>query len=71
MFDSEGVHQAIYIVAEYKVIIIFLRKAPTADDFETKKFGQFSPEDNILTPVTLLCSWTAPDLEQDLSVRPV
>ena len=53
----------------------FVKKAPNAnDDCETKKFGYYSREYSIvyvLIPVTLICSWTAPDREQDRSGRPV
>jgi len=48
MFDSEGIHQTIYIVVEQKSSS-FLKKAPTADDdCETKKFGHFSREDSVV-----------------------
>ena len=47
MFDSEDIHQAIYIVAEHKVIFRY-EEGTTADDCETKKFGRFSKGDSIV-----------------------
>jgi phenylacetate-coenzyme A ligase PaaK-like adenylate-forming protein len=49
MFDSEGIHQAVHVVAEHKVIFLSeKKKKASADDFETKKFGYFSQEDSIV-----------------------
>jgi len=68
MFDSESIHQAIYIVAEHKVIFLSEERhqllMTTAKQRNSVNFLE-------KIPVTLLCSWTAPDREQDRSVRPV
>jgi hypothetical protein len=74
IFDSEGIHQAIYIVAEHTIIFLSEEMSTADDDCELKKFGHFSREGSIVKisiPVTLLCLWTAPDREQDRSVHPM
>jgi len=68
MFDSEGIHQAIYIVAEHKVIILSEeRHQLLIATAKRRNSGIFLEK----IPVSLLCSWTAPDREQDRSFRPV
>jgi len=48
MFDSEGIHQFIYIVAEHKAIFLSEeRHQLLMTTAKRKKFGHFSQEDSI------------------------
>jgi hypothetical protein len=74
MFDSEGIYQIIYIVAEHKVIFLAEeghQLLMTAKRRNSDIFFEKIPFVQVLIPVTLLCSWTVPDREQDRSVCPV
>ena len=54
IFNSEGIHQGLYIVTKHKVIFLSgggKKKAPIADDCETKKFREiFSRRFHCLSP---------------------
>jgi hypothetical protein len=71
MFDSEGIRQSIYIIAEHKIIFLSEEKHQLLMTTSKRRNSDVFLEKSPLIPVTLLGSWTAPDREQDHSVRPV
>jgi len=78
MFDFEGIHQAIYIVAEHKFILLSGERhqllMTTAKRRNSDIFFERTPFlglDLRKSDFFLDSSWTAPDREKDRSARPV